>query len=187
MSSRFLSTRNLILVAMFVALIAISGQIAIPFLVVPITLQTLVVMLAGSILGRHLGALSTIVFILLVMAGAPILAGAQGGLGALLGPTGGYVWSWPIATYVIGVLVHREQPKLWRLILAHTVGGVCIVYLFGAIWLSVSLDLRWKETLLTGVLPFIPGDMVKVFVAAIVARSVLKVYPSIGGRTVVSR
>ncbi len=187
MSSRFLSTRNLILVAMFVALIAISGQIAIPFLVVPITLQTLVVMLAGSILGRRLGALGTIVFILLVMAGAPILAGAQGGLGALLGPTGGYVWSWPIATYVIGVLSQREHPKLWRLIVAHTVGGVFIVYLIGAIWLSFSLGLGWKETLLTGVLPFIPGDAMKVFAASIVAQSVLKVYPSLRGRAVMPR
>lgn len=181
MSSRHLSTRNLILVAMFVALTAIGGQITIPFPLVPLTLQTLVIMLAGAILGRRLGALSMIVFILLVAVGAPVLAGAQGGPGALLGPTGGYIWSWPLAAYIIGFLSEKKkQPRVWHFMLSNAIGGILIVYLVGAPWLSFVLGLGWKETLLTGVLPFIPGDILKTFVAAVIAQSVTKVYPQVG-------
>ena len=66
--------------------------------------------------------------------------------------------------------------------MAHTVGGVFIVYLIGAIWLSVSLGLGWKETLLTGVLPFIPGDAMKVFVQRLLPKVYLRVYPHYGGK-----
>ncbi|BCU82772.1 biotin transporter BioY [Polycladomyces abyssicola] len=183
MSKRVLNVRNMVLAAMFAALLAIGGQIRIPLEPVPITLQTLVVMLTGSILGAQIGAISMMVFILLVAFGAPILSGGAGGLGALLGPTGGYVLSWPLAVWVIGWLTERaQQLRVWNLTLYHLLGGVLLVYAAGVTWLAYVAGLGWKVAVLQGALPFIAGDVVKAVVASIVTLGVIRAYPAIRPR-----
>ena len=100
MSGEVLLLRNMIVAAMFAALVAVVGQLQIP-LPIPITLQTMVVMMAGSVSGARWGAVSMGVFLLLVAFGAPLLAGGKGGMAVLAGPTGGYVWSWVLAAWLI--------------------------------------------------------------------------------------
>ncbi|OYD09053.1 biotin transporter BioY [Paludifilum halophilum] len=179
MSKKGLNLRHMMLAAMFVALLAIAGQIAIP-LPIPITLQPLVVLLAGSVLGRRLGLTSMLVFILLAAFGAPILSGGKGGLGVLFGPTAGYIWSWPLVVYLVGWMTERKAPRLtfWSLSLYHFF-GVILMYVCGVLWLCLGMGTDWGAALVTGVLPFIPGDLIKTFVASTVALSLYKSYPMI--------
>lgn len=181
--------RNLVLAALFAALLAVSGQIAIPIPPVPVTLQTLVVMLAGSVLGARLGAVSVGVFILLAAFGAPVLSGGQGGLAVLVGPTAGYIWSWPMAAYLIGWLTERSAHRLrfWKLVVYHSVWGVVFVSLCGVLWLIFGMGLDWKAAVTGGVLPFLPGDVAKVTVASTAALSLNRAWPIIHPRREVAK
>src|SRR5699024_12591968 len=101
-------------VSLFTAILgfmAFFPLIPIPFLPVPITAQTLGVMLAGGLLGARRGGLSLLIFILLVAVGAPLLAGGRGGLGLLFGPGGGYILAWPLAAFIIGYLTEKTRDR----------------------------------------------------------------------------
>ncbi|MGI6127359.1 MAG: biotin transporter BioY [Planifilum sp.] len=182
MSGEVLLLRNMIVAAMFAALVAVVGQLQIP-LPIPITLQTMVVMMAGSVLGARWGAVSMGVFLLLVAFGAPLLAGGKGGMAVLAGPTGGYVWSWVLAAWLIGFLSERSAPlSVWKLMLYHVLGGMLLIYAGGVFWLVTGVGLGWKEALLTGVLPFIIGDLIKAAIAAFVSYGIYRAYPILPSR-----
>ncbi len=182
MSGEVLLLRNMIVAAMFAALVAVVGQLQIP-LPIPITLQTMVVMMAGSVLGARWGAVSMGVFLLLVAFGAPLLAGGKGGMAVLAGPTGGYVWSWVLAAWLIGFLSERSAPlSVWTLMLYHVLGGRLLIYAGGVFWLVTGVGLGWKEALLTGVLPFIIGDLIKAAIAAFVSYGIYRAYPILPSR-----
>lgn len=173
-----LSTREIVYVAFFSAVTALLGWLIIPVQPVPVTGQSMGPMLAGSILGPKLGAFSLIVFDLLAAVGVPVLSGARGGLGIVLGPTGGYILSWPIAAYLIGRLVHNSNETTFaKYLIANTIGGVFVVYLIGATWLAIVQGLDYKTAFVEGALIFLPGDAVKVFAASWVARAFNRVYP----------
>ncbi|GGA54858.1 biotin transporter BioY [Kroppenstedtia guangzhouensis] len=176
--------RNMVLAAMFAALLAVSGQIAIPVPPVPVTLQTLVVMLAGSVLGARWGGVSVGIFILLGAFGVPVFSGGQGGMAVLVGPTAGYIWSWPVAAFLIGWMTEESAHRLrfWKLMVHHVVWGVFFVYLCGVLWMMLSLGLDMRAALAGGVLPFIPGDMVKAVVASTAALSLNRAWPIIRSR-----
>lgn len=182
LSGRVLVLRNMILAAMFAALVAVAGQIQIP-LPIPITLQTMVVMMAGSVLGARWGAASMTVIILLAAFGAPVLAGGKGGLAILAGPTAGYIWSWILAAWLIGFLSERSaRLSIWKLTLFHVLGGMLLIYAGGVLWLVTGAGFGWKQALLTGVLPFIVGDLIKAVVAAFVAYGIYRAYPILPAR-----
>ncbi|SEM68927.1 biotin transporter BioY [Lihuaxuella thermophila] len=184
MTSSALSVRNMTFIAMFVALTAIGGQVRLDIGPAPITLQTLVVMLAGSILGARRGLLSMVVFIALVAVGAPLLSGFRGGLGALVGPTGGYILSWPLAAFVTGWIVEKcaanGRIKTWQIVLAHIAGGILVIHAIGFPWLVMVMNLPLNpDTLISSLLIFMPGDFIKAFVGAPVALAVYKAIPSL--------
>ncbi|PTM60006.1 biotin transporter BioY [Desmospora activa] len=181
MKGKTASIRLMLFAAMFAALTAVAGQIAIPLPPVPITLQTLVVMLAGSVLGARWGATSIAVLILLAAFGVPVLSGGSGGLAILVGPTAGYIWSWPLAAFLIGWWTERMAPRLhfWRLALVHFIWGTALINLVGMSWLVLGAGLDWRVALATGVLPFIPGDIIKVLIASSIALSLYRAYPII--------
>lgn len=184
MTQSALSVRNMTFIAMFVALMAIGGQVRLDIGPAPITLQTLVVMLAGSILGARRGFLSMVVFIALVAAGAPLLSGFRGGLGALVGPTGGYILSWPLSAFLIGLMVEKfsanGQIKTWQITLAHIAGGILVVHAIGFPWLVNVMNLPLNlDTFISSFLVFMPGDFIKAFVGAPVAMAVYKAIPSL--------
>ena len=187
MSGRVLVLRNMILAAMFAAIMAVAGQIQIP-LPIPITLQTMVVMLAGSVLGARWGAASMTVFILLVAFGAPLMAGGKGGLAVLAGPTAGYIWSWILSAWLIGFLSERStRLSVWKLTLYHVLGGILLVYAGGVLWLVTGVGLGMTEALTTGVLPFIAGDLIKAVVAAMVAYGIYRASPILPSRAKASK
>ncbi|SFS45168.1 biotin transporter BioY [Marininema halotolerans] len=184
MSKRTRSVRDMILIALFTALIAIAGQIYIPLTVVPITLQTMIVLLAGSVLGARKGAMSMVVLILLVAVGAPVLSEGKSGLPALVGPTAGYIWSWPIAAFLIGWITERIAPQLrvWKMVLVHLFAGSIIIFAFGISWLHFMAGLDWGKAVAVGLLPFIPGDVAKLLLASFIAPALYRAYPIIQPR-----
>ncbi|GAB3211470.1 biotin transporter BioY [Marinactinospora thermotolerans] len=179
------TTQSTVLTAVFAALIAALGlvpAIAIGILPVPITVQTLGVMLAGALLGPLRGGLAATVVVVLSIAGMPILAGGRGGMGVLLGPTGGYLIGWIPAAIVIGLLVkywairfERQAVRYLAVGASVFTGGVLVIYLFGVPWTAVVTGLPLATSAI-GSLAFLPGDLVKVVVATLIAVNVHRSY-----------
>lgn len=182
-TSRRMPVRDLSLIASFAALVAVlglPGSLTLFGNAVPITLQSLGVMLAGSILGWKRGFLALLTFLVLVAAGLPLLAGGRGGLGVFAGPTVGYLIGWPLGAAVIGWLVQRRLPAypLWWGVLANVVGGIGVVYLVGIpVQAAVLGTSSVLATALASVI-YLPGDAVKVIVATVVAAGVHKGLPT---------
>ena len=168
MKNEMVSLRGMIYASMFGAGTAIGAYIMIPLPPVPITLQTLFVSLAAALLGGRLGALSQFVYLLLGMIGLPVFHGGKGGMGVLLGPTGGYLFGFIAAAYVIGKLIEiRENPGFIWILFAMVVGTI-IIYLLGVTQLSLIAKLSFYKSISAGVLPFLIGDAVKIIAAALI-------------------
>ncbi|MBA7510238.1 Biotin transporter BioY [subsurface metagenome] len=171
-----LKTKGMILCALFAALTAVGGLIAVPlpFTPVPITLQIFFTFLAGALLGRYLGALSQLIYLLLGVVGLPVFAKGSSGIGILLGPTGGYLIGFIPAAFLIGcILERREKPPLELIFLAMVV-GLLAIYLPGVGWLMWVAKLNLVKGLLLGVLPFLPGDAVKIVVGALIVNRAIR-------------
>lgn len=181
-----LSSRDLALIASFTALIAalgLPGSLHL-FGPVPITLQSLGIMLAGSILGWKRGALSVIVLLVLVAAGLPLLSGGRGGLGVFAGPSAGFLLGYVAGAAAIGWMVERLLPAypLWWGGISNVLGGIGVVYLFGIPGMAIVLHTSLLAATTTS-LGFLPGDAIKVVIATAVASAVHRGYPGItGGR-----
>lgn len=181
MAPRSLSTRDLPLVAVFAGVIAALGLFpAISAFggAVPITAQSLGVMLAGAILGPRRGALALVVFLALVAIGLPLLAGGRGGLGVFAGPSIGYLVGFPVAAGVVGALTYAigAPYRIGWGIVANVLGGVVVLNVLGIIGLVLRADLSVTGAT-SAALVFVPGDVVKAVVCAVVARGVHAAYP----------
>ena len=181
-----MKTRDLAYIALFAAITAVLGLVpAVNVGPVPITAQTLGVMLAGSILGARRGFLSQLLFLVLVAIGLPVLPGGRGGLAVFAGPTAGYLVSWPVAALVIGLITER----VWRRynvgwgVLANVVGGMVVIYAIGVPVLAAVNDLPLGTAIAVGALPFLIGDLVKAVLAAVIAVQVRRSYPLIEPRS----
>ena len=177
------SSRDLALIAIFAGIVAALGIVPAftpPGFAVPITAQSLGVMLAGSILGARRGALSLALLLVLVATGLPLLAGGRGGLGVFAGPSVGFLLAWPVAAYVTGWLSERSGPtyKLHWGIVANLVGGIVVVYAGGIAGMAAVLGLSVPAAAVATWI-YIPGDAVKVVIAALVARGVHAAYPGL--------
>ncbi|AYC28878.1 biotin transporter BioY [Paenisporosarcina cavernae] len=167
--------RMLIVTALFAAIIAVLAQVSIPlpFSPVPITGQTLAIGLAATILGSRYGTLSVIVYLLLGAVGAPVFAGMEGGLGALVGPTGGYLIGFVPTAFVIGWYVEKFGFTVTHAIVANIIGMV-ITLAFGTAWLKVAAEMSWSVAIAAGVTPFLLLGVVKAVLAAVVGIAVRK-------------
>ena len=164
----------LVFSALFAALTAAIAPFKIPlgFTPVPITLQTLAVLLSGAILGPYYGALAMILYVVVGALGLPVFAGGGSGIGAILGPTGGYLISYFIAAFAVGKIVQmRKEPKYIDYAVA-MVAGTIIIYLLGASWGMVVTGLGVTQIIIGWVLPFIIGDTIKLLIAAYIAKTV---------------
>lgn len=162
---------DIVLVAAGAALTGIAAQIAVPLWPVPITMQTLAVLLVGVSLGAVRGALSMVLYAVLGIVGLPVFSDLSSGFGVIAGPTGGYIVGFIFAAAFTGWLAQREwDRKILRSILAF-LGGTVVVFAIGLPWLAVSLgslgvsnDLN--SVLQAGLYPFIVGGIVKAMLAA---------------------
>lgn len=173
--------RNLSHIALFAALIAVLGfvpQIMLPF-GVPITAQSLGIMLCGTVLGAKRGALAVLLFLLLVAIGLPLLSGGRGGLGVFASPTVGFLIGFPVAAFVAGLVTERlPAPVGWAAGVGAFVGGVVVLYVFGIAGLSFMLDKTLSEAALM-VTAFVPGDMIKVVLAGLVTHGIARMRPGV--------
>ncbi|MRN54958.1 biotin transporter BioY [Paenibacillus monticola] len=176
-----MKTKELVYAALFAALIAVLGMIPplpLGFIPVPITAQTLGVMLAGCFLGKRMGALSLVVFIILVAIGLPVLTGGRGGLAVLVGPSAGYIFSWPVTAWLIGWYSEIIWPKVqtWKLLVINLIFGVLLVNLIGAsIMAWITNTAVWAG--LVGALAFLPGDIIKAVIAAVITMQLKAISP----------
>ena len=158
------------------AVTAVAAQIAIPIPPVPFTLQVLAVILSGLLLGPRCGALAQGVYVLVGAVGVPVFSEFSGGLGVVLGPTGGYLASYPIAAAVAGsaapVVASASRRRALFSGFLWGCAGLAIIYALGATWLAVVTDLPIGIALVQGVLIFVPFDLIKVALATLVAVAV---------------
>ena len=164
----------MVFASLFAALTAAGAyiQIPIPFSPVPVTLQVFFVLLAGSMLKSKWGSLSMVVYTLLGVAGLPVFAGGSSGIGVLLGPTGGYIFGFIAAAFIVGKLAekaeHAEKSGL-AINALNMSTGILIIYALGVFQLMLVAEVGLWTAITLGVIPFIPGEIVKTAVAAYIA------------------
>jgi biotin transport system substrate-specific component len=170
-----LSTAQRAAAVLFVAVLTIvAAQVSIPlpFTPVPFTLQPMIVLLGGAALGSRLGMTSQIVYIALGLAGLPVFAASPvlpQGLARLLGPTGGYLMSYPFAAFAVGYLAERGLDRRYLTSVLAMGAGLAIIFTCGVVWLAFGVPHAGLPVAVrTGLLPFLLADIVKVFLAAAV-------------------
>ena len=182
--------QSLATVALCAALLAVLGlipKIDLP-LGVHLSLQSLGVMLAGCLLGAWRGLQAMVLFLLAVAVGLPLLAGGRGGLGVFMAPTSGYLIGWAVAAWVTGLLMGRlarrtPRQAAFSAFVASAVGGIGVLHAMGIGGLMVWAHMPWQQAVLVD-LAFVPGDLLKCVVCALVVHTVAKALPDwpLGGR-----
>jgi len=162
--------RNIVVVLIGTAFLALSAKISVPFYPVPMTLQTLVVLSIGMLLGPRLGALTIIAYLAQGAMGLPVFQGTPEkgiGLAYMMGPTGGYLIGFVVAAFVVGLLAQRHWDRSPISTIAAMFIGNAVIYAFGLVWLGSLLG--WDKPILAwGMQPFLVGDFVKILIAAAV-------------------
>lgn len=161
------STYQYILAAFGAAIIAVLAQVTIPlpFSPVPITGQTLAIGLVVTILGTKLGTLSVLLYILLGAVGMPVFSGMSGGLGIVVGPTGGYIIGFLPTAIVMGLYMKKFGVTIPQAVVANVI-GMFITLAFGTAWLKIAADLTWTAAIMGGAAPFIIVGLLKAVLAA---------------------
>ncbi|MBA7465539.1 Biotin transporter BioY [subsurface metagenome] len=152
----------------FIALIAAGSWISIPLPPVPITLQTLFVLLSGIVMKRY-GVIPVGLYVLLGAANLPVFHNGTAGLGVLLGPTGGFLLGFVPAALIVGLAYERQSAKCR---VAGLIAATSLTYLFGVAWLAYSASLSLFQAVLLGVAPFVVGEVVKVLAAYAIGKRV---------------
>ena len=150
-------------------IVAAQVSIPLPFTPVPFTLQPMVVLLGGAALGSRLGMTSQVLYLALGLAGLPVFAASPilpQGFARLLGPTGGYLMSYPIAAFVAGYLAERGFDRRYATSVLAMFTGLAIIFTFGVLWLAFGAHAGLAQAVRTGLVPFIPADIIKVLLAA---------------------
>jgi biotin transport system substrate-specific component len=157
-----------LLVAAGAGLVALTAQfeIKLPFTPVPITGQTFAVLLVGASLGAVRGTASLVLYFLLGLIGAPVYAGGEEGWTWVEGATGGFLIGFIAAAAVTGWLAERRWDRRFSSAIAAMLTGSLVMYLVGLPWLAAVANLDFEETLKQGLAPFVPGDLVKLYLAA---------------------
>ena len=180
---RVFSAAGIAMTATFVGVIAAMGlvpAVSVPGFSVPITIQSMGVMLAGSILGRWRGAAAVTIFLILVALGLPLLSGGRGGLAVFFGPSVGFLLGFPVAAFVIGWLSERlSAPRsLPRCIAVNVLGGIVVLYAFGTVGVALVTQVSLGAAIIASWI-YLPGDLAKAVAAAVVARGVHQALPGL--------
>lgn len=162
-------TKQMVLIALMTAVTCVLGPLSIPlpFSPVPISLTNFAIFLAIFVLGMKSGTISFIIYLLLGAVGVPVFSSFRGGFQVLAGPTGGYLIGFIFLALIMGFALDHFDRKLVPTIIGMIIGMV-VCYAFGTVWLAKLLSLSFKEGLMMGVIPYLPGDVAKIIIAAIV-------------------
>lgn len=162
-------TKQMVLIALMTAVTCGLGPLSIPlpFSPVPISLTNFAIFLAIFVLGMKSGTISFIIYLLLGAVGVPVFSSFRGGFQVLAGPTGGYLIGFIFLALIMGFALEHFDRKLVPTIIGMII-GMAVCYAFGTVWLAKLLSLSFKEGLMMGVIPYLPGDAAKIIIAAIV-------------------
>jgi biotin transport system substrate-specific component len=169
------------------ALTVLAAQISIPlpFTVVPFTLQPMVVLLGGAALGARLGLSSQVLYLALGLAGLPVFAASPmlpPGAARLLGPTAGFLFSYPLAAWLTGRLAERRFDRKYLTSLVAMAAGLGVIFTGGVLWLAFGpMPVGLNRALQTALYPFLPADLVKITIAAGVQPAIWRFVRSDGG------
>ena len=161
-----MNTRDMALTSLFAALLAVSAQLAIPLGPVPIVMQIFFVLLAGMVLGRHLGPASIAVWVLLGVFGLPVFAQGKAGAAVLIGPTGGYIFGYFACTYIVGYVAEHFELTYKTMSIA-MLAGLAVIYGLGLAGFMLSFQyvlhkaMSLEQALNLAVWPFLPLDLLK--------------------------
>ena len=183
-SEKTISTKatNIIVILLASWLIGVSAQfsIVLPFSPIPITGQTIIILMMGVLLGKERGTAAVGLYILQGVAGLPVFAGGKSGLLTLVGPTGGYLVGFLGAVYVVGILSElRHDNSISYTVFSLIIGNV-IIYAFGLIWLVRFVG--ETQALSLGFFPFLVGDIVKIFIGVLVLTGSQKILSLVNTR-----
>jgi biotin transport system substrate-specific component len=163
--------RQVGLVIGFSLLTALAAQVVIPIGPIPITGQTFAVLLTGALLGSRLGAIAMIAYLLEGASGLPFFSGGHAGLLHLMGPTGGYLIAFPAAAFITGAFAEHGWDRRFLTAAAAMAIGSIVIMLSGWMWFSLLMRTSPATTFVATVLTFIPGDVIKIALAAAVLPS----------------
>ncbi|MBP8304725.1 MAG: biotin transporter BioY [Phycisphaerae bacterium] len=158
---------DVVLVVCGSLLIGLAAQWTIPLPWVPVTGQTFAVLLLGALLGARLGPMTVLLYLAEGASGLPVFSQGRGGPAVLLGPTGGYLVGFVAAAYVVGLLAQRGWDRRFHTTLAAMALGNAALYAFGLAWLWLVWGMNLRALVGVGLIPFIPGDLVKACLAAV--------------------
>lgn len=174
MNSETGTSKKIVFTALFAALTAVCGFISIPVpgTPIPIVLQNMLVVLTGLMLGPVWGVAATVLFLAAGALGLPVFSGGTGGFVRLMGPTGGFLYGYALATLAAGLIAQRPKhgvrTPVLRLVLA-TVLGFVVMYIPGVLHFMRVMDKTFSQTMTLCVVPYIPGDIVKMVVAVLLS------------------
>lgn len=172
-----MKVREITYIALFAAIMGVLGlmpPIMLGFTPVPITVQTLGVLLAGGILGARLGSYSIIVFLLVVAAGMPLLSGGRGGFGVFVGPSAGFLLGYPITAFCVGYILSKfRNLSLKHILLTNLTAGIFILYLFGIPVQAFVMNLAIVDVMKASA-AFLPGDIMKAILASFIVYKLRK-------------
>ncbi|MDF2568606.1 MAG: bioY [Sporomusa sp.] len=178
-----MNTKNMALTSLFASLLAVSSQVSIPLGPVPITMQVMLVLLAGMILGKRLGPASIAVWVLLGVFGLPVFAQGKAGAAVLIGPTGGYIFGYIACAYIVGYVAEHFELN-YKYTAIGMLAGLALIYSIGLAGFMLSFQfvlqkaMPLEKALNLAVWPFLPLDLAKtvaaVYVGVRVRRALLK-------------
>jgi biotin transport system substrate-specific component len=155
------------LIGLMASIICILGPLSIPIGLVPVSLTNLAIFFALYVLGMKRATVSFLIYLLIGLVGLPVFSNYSGGLAKLLGPTGGYIFGFFFMALIAGYFIDKDYNNKFACFMGMLL-GTAVLYIFGTIWLSYQANLSISAALAAGVIPFIPGDLFKILVAAFI-------------------
>ena len=172
-NTKKMNTRQLTLIGVMTAVTCILGPLSLPIGVIPISFTNLAIYFAVYALGRKKGTLSYIVYLFIGLIGLPVFSGFSGGFAKIFGPTGGYLIGFIFMAFISGIFIDKFSNKIYMCFFGMILGTI-VTYIFGTAWLAYQAKITFNMALVVGVLPFIPGDMVKIIVASLIGPQIKK-------------
>jgi biotin transport system substrate-specific component len=167
--NRTLSTRDIVRIGLVTAIICVLAPMSIPIGPVPISLTTLVLYFSIYLLGTVPALISCLIYLLLGLAGLPVFSGFTSGPAKIAGPTGGYLLSYFLMILIAGIIISRSEGRKWMELIG-MIAGTAVLYTIGTIWLDLQTGMGTVPALMAGVIPFLPGDAVKILLALFFGR-----------------
>ncbi len=162
--------QNVLLVAAGSVLVALCAQVALPlpFSPVPVTGQTFAVLLLGATLGSRRSAAALLLYLAEGAVGLPVFApvGAPG-LARLLGPTAGYLWACPLAAFLVGKVLETSLERRVTTLVGALLAAEAVIFSYGTVWLKYVTGVSWLQAVQAGLLPFVPGEVIKMMLVGV--------------------